>query len=147
MDKMLSDSLVATEWNIPMITSIHGYSELITLMMRTLVEVPVHGIRSFGSAAISLARVAEGSIDLYYEIGIHSWDIAAGILLVLESGGSVENLYGLKNASSFDMNGRNVIAAKNSHLMYQYKKRIETLSAIPLLAQVMDGIRPDCFKN
>ena len=34
-----------------------------------------------------MAFVAEGSLDMFLEYGIHCWDIAAGALLVQEAGG------------------------------------------------------------
>ncbi|WP_420644097.1 inositol monophosphatase family protein [Candidatus Leptofilum sp.] len=47
------------------------------------------GIRRPGSAALDLAYVAAGRLDGYWEFKLHSWDIAAGILLVQEAGGTV----------------------------------------------------------
>jgi len=47
-------------------------------------------IRMFGSAALSCAYVASGKCDVYLEKGIYLWDIAAGICLVEEAGGSVK---------------------------------------------------------
>ncbi|HZF77386.1 MAG TPA: inositol monophosphatase family protein [Acetobacteraceae bacterium] len=49
----------------------------------------VAGIRRFGSAALDLAWVAAGRYDGYWELGIHPWDMAAGIILVREAGGTV----------------------------------------------------------
>lgn len=46
-------------------------------------------IRRTGSAALDLAWVAAGRADGYFEAGVKAWDIAAGILLVRESGGRV----------------------------------------------------------
>src|SRR5688572_12059026 len=46
-------------------------------------------IRRTGSAALDLAYVACGRMDGYFEAGIKPWDIAAGMLLVRESGGRV----------------------------------------------------------
>ncbi len=46
-------------------------------------------LRSLGSAAASMSLVARGSNDAYYEYGIHSWDIAAGAIIVQEAGGVV----------------------------------------------------------
>ena len=46
-------------------------------------------IRRTGSAALDLAYVACGRCDAYFEAGIKPWDIAAGMLLVRESGGRV----------------------------------------------------------
>ncbi|MTH63109.1 inositol monophosphatase family protein [Paracoccus shanxieyensis] len=48
------------------------------------------GVRRWGAAALDLAYVACGRFDGYWERGIHSWDVAAGILLVKEAGGFVE---------------------------------------------------------
>lgn len=47
------------------------------------------GIRRLGSAALDLAYVASGKIDIYYEKTLNIWDIAAGYLLVNEAGGQV----------------------------------------------------------
>ncbi len=47
----------------------------------------VAGIRRFGAAALDLAWVAAGRYDGYWELGLHPWDLAAGLLLVRESGG------------------------------------------------------------
>ena len=51
----------------------------------------VAGIRRFGAAALDLAWVAAGRFDGYWELGVHAWDIAAGILLVREAGGFVSD--------------------------------------------------------
>jgi myo-inositol-1(or 4)-monophosphatase len=44
-------------------------------------------IRMMGSAALELAYVASGRLDLYVERTINLWDIAAGALMVENSGG------------------------------------------------------------
>jgi len=44
-------------------------------------------IRMIGSAALSLAFVAEGVFDAYYEENIFWWDIAAGAAIVQAAGG------------------------------------------------------------
>lgn len=51
-------------------------------------------IRRSGSAALDLAYVASGRYDGYWERGIKPWDIAAGELLVRESGGLVTDFAG-----------------------------------------------------
>lgn len=48
-----------------------------------------HGIRRAGSAALDLAFVAAGRLDAYFELGLGPWDLAAGMLLVAEAGGTV----------------------------------------------------------
>lgn len=47
------------------------------------------GVRRLGSAALDLAYVAAGRFDGYWEIYLHPWDKAGGILLVQEAGGIV----------------------------------------------------------
>jgi len=49
------------------------------------------GVRRFGSAALDLAYVAAGRYDGFWEHGLKSWDIAAGMLLVREAGGFVSD--------------------------------------------------------
>jgi len=49
----------------------------------------MHGIRLMGSAALGLAYVACGRLDLYLQPCLFPWDIASGILLVREAGGNV----------------------------------------------------------
>lgn len=51
-------------------------------------------IRRCGSAALDLAYVAAGRYDGYWEKGVKPWDIAAGELLVRESGGLVTDYSG-----------------------------------------------------
>ena len=51
-------------------------------------------IRRSGSAALDLAYVAAGRYDGYWEKGVKPWDIAAGELLVRESGGLVTDFNG-----------------------------------------------------
>lgn len=48
------------------------------------------GVRRFGAASLDLAYVAAGRYEGYWERGVKSWDIAAGILLVKEAGGLVQ---------------------------------------------------------
>ncbi|MBU2879761.1 MULTISPECIES: inositol-1-monophosphatase [Alteromonadaceae] len=51
-------------------------------------------VRRCGSAALDLAYVAAGRYDGYWERGIKPWDVAAGELLVRESGGLVTDYKG-----------------------------------------------------
>lgn len=52
------------------------------------------GVRRTGSAALDLAYVASGRLDGFWELGLKPWDIAAGTLLIQESGGMVCDLQG-----------------------------------------------------
>jgi len=51
-------------------------------------------LRRAGSASLDLAYVASGRLDGFWEIGLNEWDIAAGVLLVLEAGGLVGDFSG-----------------------------------------------------
>jgi myo-inositol-1(or 4)-monophosphatase len=58
-----------------------------------LLQEMVHRVRKcrmFGSAALDMAYIACGRLDVYIEQGISLWDIAAGSLLVQAAGGKVE---------------------------------------------------------
>ena len=77
------------------------------------------GVRRFGAAALDLAYVAAGRYDGYWERGINSWDVAAGILLVREAGGFVE---GIRPDDSPLESGR--IIAGNAAIWDQFTKVI-----------------------
>jgi myo-inositol-1(or 4)-monophosphatase len=51
-------------------------------------------VRRDGSAALDLAYVACGRFDGFWEDGLKPWDIAAGVLLIAEAGGSVTDFQG-----------------------------------------------------
>jgi myo-inositol-1(or 4)-monophosphatase len=54
----------------------------------------VAGLRRFGAASLDLAFVAAGRLDGYWERNLQSWDIAAGMLMVREAGGTVSGVLG-----------------------------------------------------
>jgi len=54
----------------------------------------IRDLRRAGAAALDLAYTAAGRVDAYYERDLKRWDEAAGILLVREAGGLVEDLPG-----------------------------------------------------
>ncbi len=49
-------------------------------------------IRKSGSAALDMAYVASGRYDGYFQKNLNLWDIAAGIILVKEAGGIVNEI-------------------------------------------------------
>ena len=57
----------------------------------------VAGVRRFGAAALDLAWVAAGRFDGFWERDLSPWDMAAGILLVLEAGGVVSDADGAQD--------------------------------------------------
>jgi myo-inositol-1(or 4)-monophosphatase len=51
-------------------------------------------VRRAGSAALDLAYVACGRFDGFWEFKLSAWDLAAGILMVTEAGGTVTSFKG-----------------------------------------------------
>ena len=54
----------------------------------------VAGLRRSGSAATDMAWVASGRFDGYWERGVKPWDLAAGVVLIREAGGTVTDVTG-----------------------------------------------------
>ncbi len=78
------------------------------------------GYRRGGSAALDLAYVAAGRIDAYWEAGLKSWDIAAGVLLIQEAGGIATGLSG----ESIDLNKGDVLVG-NADMHAAFQKLIQ----------------------
>lgn len=55
------------------------------------------GVRRLGSAALDLAYVAAGRLDGTWLLGLQSWDVAAGGLIVREAGGLINDFDGGDN--------------------------------------------------
>lgn len=53
--------------------------------------------RTLGSAALSMAYVARGAVDCMHIDCLQAWDVAAGIVIVREAGGTVMETKGKKN--------------------------------------------------
>jgi myo-inositol-1(or 4)-monophosphatase len=49
-------------------------------------------LRRFGAAALDLAYVASGRLDGFWEYALHSWDVAAGLVILREAGGFASGL-------------------------------------------------------
>lgn len=68
-------------------------------------------IRRLGSAALDLAYLAAGRFDGFWEVRLHPWDMAAGVLLVEEAGGMVTHYGGRSFVLAHDS-----IVATNGHM-------------------------------
>ncbi len=62
-------------------------------VMRKAVE-RFEDLRRAGAAALDLAWTAASTFDGFFELGLNTWDVAAGALLVLEAGGRVTDWSG-----------------------------------------------------
>lgn len=68
-------------------------------------------VRRLGSAALDLAYTAAGRFDAFWEVSLHAWDMAAGVLLVTEAGGRVSHY----DNRPFRL-GHDSIIASNGHI-------------------------------
>ncbi len=68
-------------------------------------------VRRFGSAALDMAYVAAGRFDGFWERNLKPWDIAAGAIIVKESGGFIADLDDIRKNP---VNTGNILAANNS---------------------------------
>ncbi len=84
------------------------------------------GVRRMGSAAIDLCYTACGRFDGFWEMGLHDWDIAAGVVLVEEAGGIVTDFRGGKSG----MPHGDMLAANPA----VHRELLQVLSGVPLLA-------------
>jgi len=70
------------------------------------------GVRRAGCASLDLAYVAAGRLDGFWEKDLNPWDIAAGALIVEESGGQISDYQG----NPLNYLNPNKILATNGHL-------------------------------
>ncbi|MEM1304271.1 MAG: inositol monophosphatase family protein [Planctomycetota bacterium] len=86
--QQLSDALVALSLPASVQPDSPDLVDLMTLIGRC------QAIRRTGSAALNLAYVACGRLDVHWARQIKPWDVAAGVLLVREAGGVVSSASG-----------------------------------------------------
>jgi len=98
----LKKSLIATGFPYDFEDKIESYFEI----MKELVRYS-HGLRRMGSAAVDMCYVACGRLEAYYEFNIQLWDIAAGVVILMEAGGKATDFSGNNNF----IHSRTMIAA------------------------------------
>jgi myo-inositol-1(or 4)-monophosphatase len=65
------------------------------------------GVRRGGSAALDLCYLALGRVDGFWEMDLHPWDTAAGLVILEEAGGRVTDFSG----GSFSIYGKQIVAS------------------------------------
>lgn len=85
----LADALIGTGFPSRDMSGLDEYVEMFKIM-----TPKCQGLRRPGSAALDLAYVAMGRLDGFFEKGLAPWDIAAGALLISESGGIIGTFAG-----------------------------------------------------
>ncbi|MEQ9402158.1 MAG: inositol monophosphatase family protein [Cyclobacteriaceae bacterium] len=105
-DARIRDCVFATGFPIYNFEKIDDYLKILNELMKN-----THGLRRMGSAAADMAYVACGRYGGYFEYNINAWDIAAGVILVQEAGGTVTDFSGGNNF----LFGREMISAGAVH--------------------------------
>ena len=85
----MADSLIGTGFPFSEMSDFDGYLGTLKAVMPKCA-----GIRRAGAASLDLAYVAAGRFDAFWEFGLAPWDIAAGALMVSESGGLIGDATG-----------------------------------------------------
>jgi myo-inositol-1(or 4)-monophosphatase len=85
----LAEALIGTGFPFHQLQHLDEY-----VRMFKLITEQTAGIRRPGAAALDLAYVAMGRLDGFWEFGLSAWDVAAGSLLIQESGGMIADFAG-----------------------------------------------------
>ncbi len=74
-------------------------------------------LRKSGCAALDLAYIASGRCDGYFQNGLNLWDIAAGIILIKEAGGIINDI-------NLNNNENIKVIASNSNINAKFKEKL-----------------------
>jgi myo-inositol-1(or 4)-monophosphatase len=80
----MTEALIGTGFPFREMADFDGYLGMLRAVMPKCA-----GIRRAGAASLDLAYVAAGRFDAFWEFGLSPWDIAAGALMIAESGGLI----------------------------------------------------------
>lgn len=86
------------------------------------IQARVQEVRILGAASLEMCYVAAGFIDIYWEVGLHPWDLAAGWLVVEEAGGAVGDEDG-----RFDLYSGRVVAGGSRSLVDEVVRTLRGL--------------------
>ncbi|KAJ7070713.1 hypothetical protein C8F01DRAFT_391592 [Mycena amicta] len=103
----LSQALIAVEWGAdraekPISIKSSSFGRLAGDPAHVPGGKMAHSLRSVGSAALNFALVAQGGLDLYWEVGCWPWDVCAGIVIAEEAGGVVTGSHDVFAATKSD---------------------------------------------
>lgn len=98
----IHDALLATGFPYSDFSRMDEYMEFLKWAMTN-----ARGVRRLGSAAVDLAYVACGRFDAFWEYDLKPWDVAAGVIIVTEAGGTVTDYKGGENY----LFGREIVAS------------------------------------
>jgi myo-inositol-1(or 4)-monophosphatase len=118
--KRMADSLVTTGYPS---AARHGQGRVPPL--HEVVRL-TQGLRRTGSSALDLSYVACGRLDALWDVGLRSWDIAAGLVLLAEAGGRYSDLHG----APFDF-VRSGLLATNGFVHDAFVEAFGAVAAVP----------------
>jgi myo-inositol-1(or 4)-monophosphatase len=113
--KKMKDSLLATGFPYYDYQMLEEYLEVFRYCLKN-----THGLRRLGSAAADMAYVACGRYDGFFEYGLKAWDVAAGIIIVREAGGTTCDFKGGDNY----LFGQEIVTA-NPHIISELSEVIK----------------------
>ncbi len=116
----LQQSLIGTGFPYAKVNAGIEYHWVINCLTNLLPHI--RDIRRLGAAAVDICYLAEGKIDAFYEIDLKPWDVAGGILILLEAGGKVSNVYG----EPFGFDDKSIICS-NGSVHEQLLERLEKI--------------------
>lgn len=111
----LNNALLATGFPYSDYSLLKPYLGLFEEMMKI-----TRGLRRLGSAAVDMAYLACGRFDVFFEYGLNPWDIAAGVIIVTEAGGTVTDF---KYEDDF-LFGREIVAS-NTCIHEKFMKHLQ----------------------
>ena len=106
--KKLTDTALAT--GLPPSLALDPAKRAVFLAEFDAMTAAGGSVRRWGSAALDLAYVGAGRSDGFWEDALSLWDIAAGIIIVREAGGTVSDITG----ASSPVTGHGIIAGNPS---------------------------------
>jgi len=116
-EKALKECVAVTGW--PYDPSLLTWAQSALCLM----QKEVREVRILGACSLEMCYVAAGFIDVYWEIGLSPWDVAAGWVIINESGGVVTDLDG----SDFDPFSGRVLASRSAAL---HREAVRVLSRL-----------------
>jgi len=116
----LQQSLIGTGFPYAKVNAGIEYHWVINCLTNLLPHI--RDIRRLGAAAVDLCYLAEGRIDAFYEIDLKPWDVAGGILILLEAGGKVSNVFG----KAYDFDDKSIVCS-NGLVHGQLLEKLEAI--------------------
>jgi myo-inositol-1(or 4)-monophosphatase len=117
LNGQLMSGAVYDPWRDEMFSAERGNGSFISYGVRDKIDVALSQFRAFliesqavrrgGSAALDLCYNAIGRVDGFWEMDLHPWDTAAGVIILEEAGGRVTDFSG----GPFSVYGKQIIAS------------------------------------